>query len=222
MNRKIRLGLALLIAWTPGYGLRRLLYGAFLGYRIDPRARIGWRTILAVSEFHAAEGVVVDRFNIFRGPVAVRMAKGARIGRLNRFTCPWHVAEGRFAERGYRPALNMGEGALFMDRHEVDLFGTVTLGRMSWFGGSGSQLWTHGLSVVDRDITIGDGNYIGASVRFGPGSSLGADNVVALGSVILSKIEADAHLIAGVPARAVRSVREELDAGRYHRSFDDW
>ena len=222
MNRKVRLIWALLIAWIPGYGLRRLLYGALLGYRIDRSARIGWRTILAVREFQAAKGVVVDRFNIFRGPMAVRMAEGARVGRLNRFTCPWHVVEGRFAQRDYRPGLNMGEGALFMDRHEVDLFGTVTLGRMTWFGGSGSQLWTHGLSVTDRDIVIGDGNYIGASVRFGPGAALGHDNIVALGSVILSKIEVDAHLIAGVPARPMRSIRAELDAGRYHRSFDDW
>jgi acetyltransferase-like isoleucine patch superfamily enzyme len=222
VNRKIRLILAMMISLAPGFAVRRKLYGVLLGYSIHPSVRIGWRTIIAVSSFEAGPNVVIDRFNVFRGPIAVKMAERSRIGRRNRFTCPWHIADSRHSERGYSPELAMGIEALFMDKHEVDLYGRVQLGDRTWFGGSGSQIWTHGLSVTDRNVILGDDNYIGASTRWGPGTSLGDRNVVALGSVVLSKIEANEYLLAGAPARPIRSISDELAAGHYKRSFNDW
>ncbi len=222
MSHKIRIIVAVLISWVPVGALRKLLYRIFLRYRFARSSRVGWRTLIAVKSFEAGESVQIGPFNSFKGPIRVKMEKNSRIGRGNRFLCPWILDEARFADRGYDPRLHMSEGALFMDRHEVDLFGSVTLGQYSWFGGAGSQLWTHGLSVNNRNIVIGDRNYIGASTRFAPGTGLGDDNIVALGSVILNNIDRDACLIAGSPAQPVRSIREELEAGRYHRSFDDF
>ena len=51
---------------------------------------------------------------------------------------------------------------------------------------------------------------------------MGDRNIVALGAIVLGKLEVDEFLVAGSPARPIRSVSDELAAGRYKRSFDDW
>ncbi|MGI8801374.1 MAG: acyltransferase [Solirubrobacteraceae bacterium] len=54
-------------------------------------------------------------------------------------------------------------------------------------------------------ITIGDGAWIGTRVTLLPGSAVAAGCVVAAGSVIRGKCEADG-LYAGIPARRVRDL----------------
>ena len=75
---------------------------------------------------------------------------------------------------------------------------------------------------LDRDIIIGEKNYIGSAVRFAPGTSIGHRNIVALGTVVLGRVEASDSLISGFPAKAVRSIAEDVQAGRYRFSFEDW
>jgi hypothetical protein len=214
--------IAVLIALMPAAGLRRALYRSVFSYQIASSARVGWLTVIRVRSFAMGEGARTGPLNLFWGPIEVDIGAGARIGRLNRFTCAWHVMQERFKSWNYTPKLVLGKNSLVLDEHFFDIYGLVSIGDGSWIAGHGSQFWTHGLSVMERDIVIGQRNYIGSAVRFAPGSGLGDDNIVGLGSVISSRITCDNHIVAGFPAKPIRSVAEDKANGKYRFTFEDW
>ncbi|HVY06909.1 MAG TPA: hypothetical protein VHB46_13115 [Burkholderiales bacterium] len=217
-----KLGLAALISLVPFAWARRALYGVLMGYRIPSSSRIGWLTVIAVSSFTVGEKVRIGSLNLFKGPIRVNIGDRSRIGRMNRFTCSWHVMQERFRDRRYTPVLTLGVDCLVLDEHYFDLFGEISIGDGSWIAGHASQFWTHGLSVSDRDIHIGRNNYIGSAVRFAPGAAIGDYNIVSLGSVVLSKLDCQKSLIAGFPAKAIRSIEEDVASGKYRFTFEDW
>ena len=217
-----RMLLPLLVSLLPINGLRVLLYRLFFGYRIARGVRIGFGTLISVTYFEVGSGTVIGPLNVFKGPIRIRIGSDAKIGRLNQFFCSWHIVAEKFAERGYTPILEMGDRTLILNSHFFDIYGRVEIGHDSWIAGNGSQFWTHGLSVTDRDIHIGEKNYIGSAVRFAPGTSIGDRNIVALGSVVLGKVEESDSLISGFPAKAIRSIAENVQGGRYRFSFEDW
>ena len=212
----------LLISLIPTNGLRVLLYRVLLGYRIGKGVRIGIGSVISVASLEIGDGTVIGPFNVFKGPIRVRIGANAKIGRLNQFFCSWHIVSDKFSGRNYTPILEMGDRTLVLNSHFFDIYGRVEIGNDSWIAGNGSQFWTHGLSVMDRDIIIGEKNYIGSAVRFAPGTSIGHRNIVALGTVVLGKVTACDSLISGFPAKAIRSIAEDVEAGRYRFSFEDW
>jgi len=214
--------LPLLVSLIPLNGLRVLLYRLFFGYDIGRDVRIGFGTLISVKSFAVGAGTVIGPFNVFKGPIRVSIGANAKIGRLNQFFCSWHIVSAKFSERNYTPILEMGDRTLILNSHFFDIYGRVEIGHDSWIAGNGSQFWTHGLSVMDRDIIIGQKNYIGSAVRFAPGTSIGSRNIVALGTVVLGKVEACDSLISGFPAKAIRSIAEDVQGGRYRFSFEDW
>jgi acetyltransferase-like isoleucine patch superfamily enzyme len=213
---------AALIAIVPSAALRRLLYRGLMGFKIPSSSSIGILTLMAVPSAHLGENVSIGPLNIFKGPFEVTIGAQTRIGRNNRFFSSWKILDPRFTERKYTPRLQIGQKALVLNDHFFDVYGLLSIGDGSWIAGYGSQFWTHGLSVTDRDIVIGSENYLGSAVRFSPGTSIGDRNILALGSVVLSKIEASDSLISGFPAKAIRSIADDRAAGKYRFSFEDW
>lgn len=213
---------AALIAIVPSAALRRLLYRRVMGFTIPDSSSIGFLTLMAVPAADLGESISIGPLNIFKGPIAVTIGAQTRIGRNNRFYSSWKIMDPRFTERNYTPRLHIGQRALVLNDHFFDIYGLLAIGDGTWIAGYGSQFWTHGLSVTDRDIVIGNENYLGSAVRFAPGTSIGDRNIIALGSVVLSKIEANDSLISGFPAKAIRSIAEDRAAGKYRFSFEDW
>jgi len=82
--------------------------------------------------------------------------------------------------------------------------GTFKLGDGSWIAGIGSQFWTHGAGVPEREVEIGSDCYLGSAVRFAPGSSVGNNVLVAMGSVVSNAIKIDNALVGGVPAKVLK------------------
>ena len=210
------------IALMPFGALRRLLYRWLMGFEIPSSSRIGFLTVMAIPKATIGENVRIGPLNVFKGPFELTVGARSRIGRRNLFTSPWLILEDRFAHMRYTPKLEFGEETLVVNDHFFDVFGLISIGDGTWIAGYGSQFWTHGLSVTDRDIIIGRRNYIGSAVRFAPGTSIGNDNVVALGSVLLSKLDVNRSLISGFPAKPVRSIAEDQANGKYRFSFEDW
>jgi acetyltransferase-like isoleucine patch superfamily enzyme len=219
---KSKLIKAAIASAMPGGALRRLAYRLLLGYRIDPTASIGMFTVIAVPRCEIGPRVRIGPFNLFKGAMTIRIGANSRIGRHNEFTANWKLGDPRFAHMNYTPELDIGEGCLVLHSHYFDVYGKMVLGDGSWVAGIRSQFWTHGVSVMDRDIVIGRNNYIGSGARFAPGSGIGDGNVVGMGAVVTSRIEADNSVISGFPAKALRSIEAEKAAGKYRFSFEDW
>jgi acetyltransferase-like isoleucine patch superfamily enzyme len=198
---KIKLPFSILVSVLPFNTLRVLGY-RLLGYKVTS-ARIGFGTIIAVAEANL-DSCRISPFNLFIGPFKLIVRRGASIGSRNEFSCGYWVLRDEYAASNYTRTLEIGTDALITSRHHFDIAGTFVLGDRSWIAGIGSQFWTHGAGVTDRDIRIGSDCYLGSAVRFAPGSSIGNKVVVAMGSVVSTQLNVDNALVGGVPAKILK------------------
>lgn len=198
----IKVAVALLVSLLPLNVLRVLGYKLFFGYRIVG-SRIGFGTVIAVDEFVVSKASI-GFFNLFIGPITIKIGEGTSIGNRNTFSCGYWVLRGEYKDRNYARLLELGAEALITSNHYFDAAGRFKLGDRSWIAGIGSQFWTHGVGVRDRDIEIGSDCYLGSAVRFAPGASIGNNVLVAMGSVVGGKLDADNALVGGVPAKVLK------------------
>jgi acetyltransferase-like isoleucine patch superfamily enzyme len=168
--------------------------------------------VIAVAEA-TLESCRIGPFNLFIGPMKLIVHRGASIGNRNEFSCGYWVLREENKDSNYTRTLEIGADALITSRHFFDVAGSFILGDRSWIAGIGSQFWTHGAGVTDRDIKIGPDCYLGSAVRFAPGSSIGNNVIVAMGSVVSAPLKADHALVGGVPAKILR---ENYDWKRQH------
>jgi len=198
---KLKLVAALLIGILPINILRVLGYH-LLGYKVKS-AHIGFGTVIAVAQA-AFDSCRIGPFNLFIGPMKLIIRRGASIGSRNEFSCGYWVLRDEYKNSGYTRTLEIGTDALITSRHHFDIAGTFNLGERSWIAGIGSQFWTHGAGVTDRDIIIGTDCYLGSAVRFAPGSLIGNNVLVAMGSVVSGRLDVDNALVGGVPAKILK------------------
>lgn len=198
----LKVALALLISILPLNVLRVLGYRLLFGYRID-NSQIGFGTIIAVDEFSMSKSRI-GFFNQFIGPMKVKIAEGVSIGNRNSFSCGYWVLREENRTMNYARTLEIGSDTLITSGHHFDVAGKFKLGDHSWIAGIGSQFWTHGVGVRDRDIEIGSDCYLGSAVRFAPGASIGDNVLVAMGSVVSGKMDVNNALVGGVPAKVLK------------------
>jgi acetyltransferase-like isoleucine patch superfamily enzyme len=197
-----RLVVSVLISMLPLNLLRRFAYRYLFGYKIRG-ASIGFGTVIAVDDA-TLEECRIGALNLMIGPMKVIIKQGASIGFENRFICGFWVLRGEQAKIGYSRTLIVEEDALITSGHYFDVVGTFKLGQRSWIAGMGSQFWTHGAGLLDQGITIGSDCYLGSAVRFAPGSSIGNNVILSLGSVVVKPVIGDNLLVGGVPAKIIR------------------
>ena len=197
---KVKLVLAALISIVPINFFRVLGY-RLLGYGVS--GRIGFGTIIAVSEAQIGK-CKIGLFNLFVGPMKVEIGEGARIENRNTFSCGFWTTQEQYRDKNYTRSLRIGANTLITSGHHFDVAGSFVLGDGSWIAGLGSQFWTHGAGVTDRDIRIGRDCYLGSAVRFAPGSAVGDNVIVAMGSVVTKKFDVNKALIGGVPASVLK------------------
>ncbi|HEU0294954.1 MAG TPA: hypothetical protein VFR47_19585 [Anaerolineales bacterium] len=197
-----KLILAALVSLLPVKGLRVLGYRIFFGYQIS-ESDIGFGTVIVVDSL-SIEKARVGLFNLFVGPMTVNVQAGASIGNRNTFSCGYWVLREQYKQANYSRTLELGKNVLITSSHYFDVAGTFKLGNHSWIAGIGSQFWTHGAGVRERDILIGENCYVGSAVRFAPGACIGNHVLVAMGSVVTGALPADMALVGGVPARVLK------------------
>jgi acetyltransferase-like isoleucine patch superfamily enzyme len=197
---KLKLVLAALVSIVPINALRLLGY-RLLGYKIS--GRIGFGTVIAVSEAHIAK-CKIGAFNLFIGPMRVEIDENAGIENRNTFSCGFWTTLEQYKDKNYTRFLRIGANTLITSGHYFDVAGSFVLGDGSWIAGVGSQFWTHGAGVADRDIQIGRDCYLGSAVRFAPGSIVGDNVIVAMGSVVTKKFELSNTMVGGVPAEILK------------------
>lgn len=201
-HRKLRIILATLISMVPTSKLRCFLYKSILGYKIH-KSIIGWRTVIVVRNANLDRCRIGGK-NRFWGPMNISINRNSSIGSSNIFNCGWWTLEKKFDNANYESNLLIEEDTLITGNHYIDVVGSFTLSKKSWIAGTGSQFWTHGAGVIDRNIFIGEDCYIGSAVRFAPGSSIGRNSLIGLGSVVTNKFNIENVIIAGQPAKIIR------------------
>ena len=190
--------IALLISAIPLNFLRILLYRILFKYQISFSSKIGLFTRIVVDEARI-ENSIIKQFNQFIGPYTLEINDGSYIGNRNTFQCGFWV----FKFKDYARKCKIGKNAFINNLHYIDTTGGFELKDNSWIAGRQSEFWTHGAGVVDRSISIGENCYIGSGVKFAPGSLIGKNNLVGLGSVVTKKFNLENTLIAGNPAKVV-------------------
>ncbi len=202
LMQKYKKLLARCISLLPTSRLRAAAYNLLPGYTIK-NSTIGPGTRIVVDCIEMT-GSRIDKHNLFYGPMTVIIHNGVRIGANNRFICEDWTAEARDKNPPYERSLTIGAEALITAKHYFDVAGSLAIGEKTWIAGRGSQFWTHGAGVTDRNIHIGKSCYIGSAVRFAPGSRIQNHVLVALGSVVTGAIAGDHLLVGGVPAQIIR------------------
>lgn len=218
MQYKIRRLAAFAISLLPSTGLRTAFYKRFFGYRIGAGTILGFGVQIVVDRFETGVNCVVGRGTTFVGPFSVEIGENTFIGRNNRFSCGAAAADPAHSGMAYARRLVIGSDALVHEDHLFDVYGSILIGARSWIAGSGSQFWTHGASVMDRDIIIGCACYVGSAVRFAPGSSISDNTIVGMGAVVANRFDATGIVIGGVPARFIKH-RTQEDNFHFER---DW
>jgi len=132
------------------------------------------------------------------GPMHIVINKNASIGPGNTIQ-----ADSVEPKSDYSRNFIMEENSRIGRDHHIDIAASFTLGKNSWIAGKGSQFWTHGASI-EESIFIGANCYIGSAVLFTPGSSIGNNTLVALGSVITKKFNTNDLMIGGNPAKIIK------------------
>lgn len=217
---KVQRVIAITISILPLSSLRVWAYRTLLGYKIGLNSRIGMLTVIAVEAFECGENVHIGRNNSLLGPISVSIGARTIIGRWNEFECPAIAASASKTNMRYARKLIFGSNCLVHEHHYFDVYGEIKIGNDTWIAGRDTQFWTHGASVLDRDIAIGDGCYVGSACRFAPGSGLADNVVVGLGSVISKRIPNSNAVVAGVPAKFIRERCAENDGLIFERWND--
>jgi acetyltransferase-like isoleucine patch superfamily enzyme len=221
-SSKPRLFLLAVIALFPSF-LKRSLYRLFLGYRIGKRVKIGL-SIIDARHCRIDDDVKIGHLNLVTRVEKFAVGEHVRIGHLNVIRGGDEVVLGRYAEiirmneinsipepdvvNPTDPRFLLGDGSIVTTGHKIDFTDRVTIGRRSILGGRNSSLWTHNRQRT-LPIDIGSFAYIGSEIRVAPGGSIPSRCIVGIGSVITGELCDEGHLIAGVPAKAVKELSQE-------------
>ncbi len=199
---KVKAVLAAAISILPMNILRVLGY-RLLGYQVKG-TKIGFGTVMAVSTA-SLDQCNIGMFNLFIGPMAVTIQQSASIGNRNTFSCGFWTTKDEYKPLAFARSLLIKHSAIITSGHYFDTAGSLVVGAGTWVAGIGSQFWTHGAWVLDRDVAIGEGCYLGSAVRFAPGSSIEDHVIVAMGSVVTRKFSESFALIGGIPATVLKT-----------------
>lgn len=222
MPKDIRTIFGIVICALPSV-IKVWIYRAFFGYEIEPGVRIGLSIITArrcrigkdsrIGHFNfigkmarlcVGADVVIGHFNVVLGGELVEIGDGAMIGRLNEINSILNPLV-----RGEpTPRLRVGRKAVITASHKIDFTDSVTIEESAILAGRLSNLWTHNRQGVGP-VRIGANCYVGSGIQMVPGSEIGRDCVVGLGSVVTKKFSEEGVLIAGVPAKVIKPLDEE-------------
>jgi acetyltransferase-like isoleucine patch superfamily enzyme len=218
---KFRLLALAIVALLPSF-LKRVIYRLLFGYRVGRRVRIGF-SIIEAKECSIEDDVWIGHLNVVIGVKKLVVGDHVKIGHLNVIRGGDEVHLGRYSEiirfneinsipdpdvvNPTDPRFLLGEGSVITAGHKIDFTDKVSIGRRTILGGRNSSLWTHNRQRT-RPINIGSFTYIGSEIRMAPGGSIPSKCIVGIGSVIISRLDLEGYLIAGVPAKSIKELAE--------------
>ena len=126
----------LIIALVPLWPLKRLILVVAFGYKIHPKARIGYSYIFPRALF-MDENARIGHASVCKGITLLWMGCDSSIGRLNWITGFPRLSTGKhFADQPRRnPRLIIGMNAAITNRHLIDCTDSVVIGPFATIAG---------------------------------------------------------------------------------------
>ena len=221
LRRRLRRFFHVLVAFLPN-GLKLVCYRYIFRFRIGRGVRIGL-TVLDVDRCTLGDAVRIGHFNLFTRIKDLHIGDHVRVGFGNLFRGGSLLVLGRYCDLlrlnrinaipepdvigSPEPVFVLGEGSVVTAEHRFDFTDRIEIGKCAVIGGRNSSFWTHNRQAT-LPIHIGAFSYVGSEVRFAPGAMIPSRCIVGLGSVVTGPIEEEGSLIAGIPARVMRSLTE--------------
>lgn len=139
------------------------------------------------------EDASISSFNTFLKPISLKLLAHASIGNCNTVRGSGKLGKVELKCRAH-----------ITSSHFFDVGADITIGESTVIAGRETQFWTHGAGI-HKSIEIGNHCYIGSASRFAPGAKIGNNILVGLGSVVTKEFDGDRAMIAGVPAKIIKT-----------------
>ncbi len=192
--------------------IRRSLLNKMFGYKIDPKAYIGFAWIFP-KQLHMAAGSKIDHFSVAIHLDLIEMETNTIIGRSNWITgFPAESNSLHFKHQdGRRAQLIMRENSAITKNHHLDCTNLIEIGRFSTIAGYNSQLLTHSINIIHNrqdsaPIFIGEYTFVGTNVVVLGGSRLPDNSVLGAKSLLNKNYSKKWTLYGGVPARELQEI----------------
>ena len=215
--------LALLMTVLPSPVKRRLGRRLF-GWEIHPTAYIGPSLILA-NRLVMGPRSSIGPLNVIRGVEEVRLGEGARISGRN-WISGFPLGIDQFPRSPNRhPALILGRYAVVTVGHKIDCSDRVELGDYSAIAGFQTTVLTHSLDLfrdvqVSAPVVLGEHAAVMTDCMLLSGTRIPSFSIVSAGSVVNTKLTEEYTFYGGNPARAMRTLPENL--GFFQREGPPW
>jgi hypothetical protein len=212
--------LSLLLPWE----LRRSLLEKQFGYSIHPTSRIGLAWIFP-RHLVMEEGSRIGHLNLCKNIDLFHLGAHAVVGQLNWITGFPTGPSRHFAHQpDRRPELIVERHAGISSRHLIDCTARVRIGAFSIVGGFRSQLLTHSVDLAAgrqaaEPIDIGEYCFTGTNSVVLGGSALPHHSVLGAQSLLNKKWEEPYRLYAGVPAKPLKELPQEMEYFRRTEGF---
>lgn len=201
MYHRLKQLILLLIGLCPFQQIKHFLFNYYAGYKIEKTAYIGF-SFIDVDMLTMDAGSRVGHFNRIQGAISLKLMERSCINFRNR------ILVSRW--RQSHTSLCLGSTSIITRQHFFDMIGNIRIGSNTVIGGFDSQFWTHGFdterNLRNGDIEIGDNCFIGSSVRFSLGAKIPDNCIVGVGAVVTRQFNEENKLIAGVPARIIKTL----------------
>jgi acetyltransferase-like isoleucine patch superfamily enzyme len=193
--------------------IRRYILAKVFGFQIDPSARIGYSLVLCRSAILKPRAQI-RHLTVIRGLDLLQMEENSVIGNLN--AIQGSTQDKRFfrhqPER--RAELIVGQHSAITSRHYIDCTNRIVIGKFTTIAGVKSTFLTHSIDLrMNRQdsapITIGDYCFVGSDCTVLKGAELPSYSVLGA-KALLNKAYAEPGLYAGVPARHIAGLDEDM------------
>jgi acetyltransferase-like isoleucine patch superfamily enzyme len=206
--------LFILVATVPmPWSVKRPLLQTFLGYELDPDAKIGL-SIVDAHHVKMAKGARVGQMNVIRRLELLEMAEGSHINAFN-WISSVPMAANQPSDWGDRKLeLKMGVGAEMMYRLVIDCSDSVILHDFVWLAGYRTAIYTHQYRPTQgvmgcAPVEIGEFVFINGACTVAPGSVIG-DRAVFAGMSFISGEFEPLKLYGGIPAKEIRDLDPDV------------
>lgn len=194
------------------WSLRRKFLNAKFGYKIHPKAKVGFSWIFP-KYLEMGKGSKIGHLNTAIHLDGIYMNENSKIGRGNWITgFPTKTKSKHFTHQPDRKSeLHLGKHTAITKNHHFDCTNMITIGDFCTVAGYHSQFLTHSIDVYEnrqssKPISIGSYAFISTNVVVLGGSQMPSYSVLGAKALLNKSLKDEWTLYGGVPAKPIQEI----------------